>query len=131
MEGLESNLGDGFIQKLVIDFKSKTTEIIIEKWYGENNSIPHNYSVKFTDVILQEFEKFDQSNILYSIDEVDNFNDLEIYWKDYITKMNNYLTGGLLEQSKNNPSNKYYNITSSQGVEGFVICKAMVIKLIN
>lgn len=55
MKKLESNLGDSFIQKLLIDLKSKTTEIILEKWGGENNTTPYYFSVKFTDVVLQNF----------------------------------------------------------------------------
>ncbi|WP_223649718.1 hypothetical protein [Hymenobacter psoromatis] len=59
-------VGDGIVQKLEVDFKTKQTTISLERWAGE---ILEQIAVLFTGVELQDFKEFGTFNLLHDIEE--------------------------------------------------------------
>ena len=126
MESIGNHFGDSRIKEIFIDLETKKTELLLEKWTGENNLICETYSIKFIDVKLQHFDMINDSNIIFDIEESKDFNDLKYNWEEYLNRIKNYLPSSL-KNIENDKTNKYYLISTSFGLEAFVVCKAIEI----
>lgn len=114
-------LGDKFVHHLQIDFVNKETVVILSG--HPQDEVTHRCVLTFRDVVLQDLYQIQPYNIFWGMEMSDDFDDFEEREKDYLLKMKNYFTPGLLERIKKDTSLKYYFIMATTGLSGFIICK--------
>lgn len=118
-------LGDLFVYRLEVDFVRKQT-VLIFSGHPEDNREGF-YKVTFTDVVLQDIYHLQDYNIFNMVEVSDSYEEFTVREKNYLAKMKNYFTPGLLERVEHDKSLKYYYFTPTMGLSGFIICKEAVL----
>jgi hypothetical protein len=118
-------VGDGMVQKFAIDFQTKEITILLERWL--NGPEPERISVRFTGVALQDFKDFNTFNLLSDIEEAADAKEFWRWYSDWLEGNRNYQAVGVFENIAADASLRYFSIEASAGLDGFVICKELLI----
>ena len=123
---------DGIILKNSIDFENKKTELIIENYDFIENRTSKKYKLEFLNVEWQNFEFFNIYNGIFKIDCYKNYENFRNEQTEYLTNMEKYFTAGTFENFEKNALLKYFNlISTTNGLEGFIICENLIISEIE
>ena len=115
---------DGIILKKSIDFENKKTEIIIEDFdFLESKK---KYKLEFQSVELQNFEHYNLYNGIFKISCYKSYKVFRYEQEEYLTKFEKYFTEGTLEKIEKNIRLKFfYIISTTNGLEGFIVCESL------
>ncbi len=119
MKSYSVETGDGIIQDLAISFKERKTSFVVERWENDNLEL---LTLVFTGVVLQEFDYFHDFNCISDIGETSDAVEFEPYWQAYLNKWRKHVTRQLAEIAQAAPW-RYFFISTSGGLDGFIICK--------
>jgi hypothetical protein len=125
MNSYSEQVHDGIVQKFEVDFKTKCTTIQLERWF--DGPKPECISVQFTGVELQEFKDFNTFNLFSDINEAADANEFWRWYGKWLERNKNYQAVGVLENIAADASLRYFSIEASSGLDGFVICKELLI----
>ena len=126
-----ANFHDGIIVKHLIDFKNKKTEITIKMSCYEDNVEFKIYRLEFENVELQNFDSFNDCNIIYEIGECRNCTAIEYSRSNYLYERKDYINEKVLEKIKQNEFLKFYYIESTVGLQGIIVCKSLIISQVE
>ena len=118
-------VGDGIVQKFEADFKTKCTTILLERWF--DGPKPECINVQFRGVALQDFKDFNTFNLFSDINEAADAKEFWRWHGEWLERNKNYQVAGVLENIAADASLRYFSIEASSGLDGFVICKALLI----
>ena len=118
-------VGDGMVQKFEIDFQTKQTTILVERWLAGPE--PERISVWFTGVALQDFKDFNTFNLLSDIEEAADAKEFWRWYSDWLERNRNYQAVGVIENIAADASLRYFSSEASAGLAGFVSCKELLI----
>ncbi|TVT42736.1 hypothetical protein FNT36_01180 [Hymenobacter setariae] len=119
MKSYSVETGDGIIQDFSISFKEQKTSFVLERW--EYNNL-ERITLIFTGVVLQDFEYFSDFNCISDIGETSDAVEFQPYWQAYLDKWQKHVKRHLAEIAQG-ASWRYFFISTSGGLDGFVICK--------
>ncbi|MGY3087586.1 hypothetical protein ACVWYF_000612 [Hymenobacter sp. UYAg731] len=122
-----NNFHDGILQRLTVDIEAKQTLLKLKQWNLPDDDHYIISELTFDEVEWQDFEGFNSFNCLSDIEVGDSFEDFARYKKEYLARMHNYFSVGTLESIKADNSLKYYYLNSTSGLDGFIICKKLLI----
>jgi hypothetical protein len=125
MNSLSEQVHDGIVQKFELDFQTKCTTILLERWFDEAK--PERISVQFIGVALQDFKDFNTFNLFSDINEATNAKEFWGWYSEWLERNKNYQSAGVLENIAADTSLRYFSIEASSGFDGFVICKDLLI----
>lgn len=115
-------LGDQFVHHLQIDFVNKETVLILSGY--PEDEVTYQYVLTFHGVVLQDLLRIQPYNIFWGMEMTDHFDEFTEREKDYLARMENYFTPGLLGLIQKDTSLRYYFIMATMGLSGFIICKS-------
>lgn len=113
------------MQKFAVDFKTKCTTILLERWF--DGPKPAQITVQFIGVALQDFKDFNRFNLFSDISEAADAKAFWRWYSDWLERNRNYQSVGVLENIAADASLRYFSIEASSGLDGFVICKELLI----
>jgi hypothetical protein len=113
------------VQEFEIDFQTKQITILLERWL--DGPKPERISVRFTGVALQDFKDFNTFNLLSDIEEAADAKEFWRWYSDWLERNRNYQAVGVFENIAADASLRYFSIEASSGLDGFVICKELLI----
>jgi hypothetical protein len=118
-------LGDCFVHLLQVDFIKKEIKMVL----GGNPryEIGEQHELIFSGVVWQEFNEFDNDNIFLGMEVSDSFEEFLHEQDGYMKRMKNYFPSGTLEAIEKDKSLKYFFITPTTGMGGFIICHQAVL----
>jgi hypothetical protein len=119
MKSYSVETGDGIIQDFSISFKEQQTSFVLERWEYDNLE---RITLLFTGVVLQDFEYFSGFNCISDIGETSDATEFQPYWQVYLAKWQKHVTRQLAKIAQGGPW-RYFFISTSGGLDGFIICK--------
>ena len=125
------NFHDDYIVRNSIDFENRKTEIIVKSFGLTENGKFKFYKLLFEDVELQNFESFNDLNIIFALNLYRNYKVFEYCESEYLNKVKGHITSEILEKIKKDESLKFYYFVPNWGMHGFIICKNLVISEIE
>ena len=125
MNSCSEQVGDGIVQKFEVDFKTKSTTILLKRWLDDSNS--EQVTVQFLGVEFQDFKDFNAFNLFSDINEADDAKEFWRWYSEWLERNRNYQSVGVLENIAADTSLRYFSIEASHGLDGFVICKELLI----
>jgi hypothetical protein len=125
MSSRSEQVGDGIVQRFEVNFKTKQTSILLERWF--DGPEPEQVIVRFTGVELQDFKDFNTFNLFSDITEAANPQEFWRWYSEWLERNKNYQSAGVLENIAADTSLRYFSIEASGGLDGFVICKDLLI----
>ncbi len=114
-------VGDKFVHHLQVDFINRQTILILGG--HPQDEMTGRYTLTFNEVVLQDLHGMQPHNLLWGIAMSDEYSFFHEQEKDYLEKMKNYFVPGFLEQIQLDISLRYYFISSTTGLSGFIICR--------
>ena len=119
MKSYSVETGDSIIQDLTVSFKEERTSFVLERWEYDNLE---RISLVFTGDVLQDFEYFSDFNCISDIEETADAAEFLPYWQAYLEKWRKYLPRKLEKIAQDAPW-RYFFISTSGGLDGFIVCK--------
>ncbi|MDJ0365845.1 hypothetical protein QMK33_11840 [Hymenobacter sp. H14-R3] len=120
-------VGDGIVQKLEVDFSAKRTAIYLTRWVGPTAEEEEKITILFTGVALQNFKDFSTFNLFSDMEEATDAKEFWHLYSDWLERNKNYQSRGVLENIAADTSLRYFSVEASHGVDGFIICKDLLI----